>query len=260
MFKSLIFFKFIMSRTKGSLSSFHTFQMATEGEKMYLRLLTFSLGPTMDVLHLFFETKVLKGFKFYMFLNQHKHVLFHQFIPKVPCCECKSISLAAPGRCQYMNTSQFYTLYERTGQIATGHEHKDCKGCLKEHCLCQYSASKKVSVDCMDISLMHVVIKTCCPVGSIPGDHNWLTKIKDIRNVLAHPASCSKDINELNDQWKTLEDNVLKYADVIASTYQKKVKTEIHALKEDTPLDHLQDVVKHSSESIQEVCFCFIYQ
>ncbi|XP_052085109.1 uncharacterized protein LOC127722254, partial [Mytilus californianus] len=227
--------------------------MDIEGRKLYFRLLALSLGPAMDVLHLYFETKVLNGLEFYMFLNQHKHVLFHQFIPKIPCCECKKISLAASSKRGNMNNNQFNTLYEPKGQIATAHEHKDCKGNIKEHCLCQYTVKQQVSVDCMDISLLHVVIKTCCPVGSIPGDPNWLNKIKDIRNTLVHHGSCSIDMNEFEDLWKTLEDNVLNHAGVVALTHKKKVKTEIQKLKEETSLDHLKEVVKHSSENIQEV-------
>ncbi|XP_052085111.1 uncharacterized protein LOC127722256 [Mytilus californianus] len=227
--------------------------MDIEGRKLYFRLLALSLGPAMDVLHLFFETKVLNGLEFYMFLNQHKHVLFHQLIPKIPCCECKKLSLVASNKRGNMNNGQFNTLYERKGQIATAHEHKDCKGDIKEHCLCQYTVKQQVSVDCMDISLMYVVIRTCCPVGSIPGDPNWLTKIKDIRNVLAHHGSCSMDMNEFEGLWKTLEDNVLNYAGVVASTHKKKVKTEIQKIKEETSLEHLKEVVKHSSENIQEV-------
>ncbi|CAC5405249.1 unnamed protein product [Mytilus coruscus] len=227
--------------------------MDIEGRKLYFRLLALSLGPAMDVLHLFFETKVLNGLELYMFLNQHKHVLFHQFIPKIPCCECKKLSLVASNKRGNMNNGQFNTLYERKGQIATAHEHKDCKGEIKEHCLCQYTVKQQVSVDCMDISLMYVVIRTCCPVGSIPGDPNWLTKIKDVRNVLAHHGSCSMDMNEFEGLWKTLEDNVLNYAGVVASTHKKKVKTEIQKIKEETSLEHLKEVVKHSSENIQEV-------
>lgn len=227
--------------------------MDIEGRKLYFRLLTLSLGPAMDVLHLYFETKVLNGLEFYMFLNQHKHVLFHQFIPKIPCCECKKLSLAASNKRGNMNNSQFNTLYEPKGQIATAHEHKDSKGDIKEYCLCQYTVKQQTSVDCMDISLMYVVIRTCCPVGSIPGDPNWLTKIKDIRNALVHHGTCSMEINEFESLWKALEDNVLNYAGVVALTHKKKVKTEIQKLKEETSLDHLKEVVKHSSENIQEV-------
>ncbi|CAG2195880.1 unnamed protein product [Mytilus edulis] len=208
----------------------------------------------MDVLHLFFETKVLNGTEFYKFLNHHKHILFHQFIPKVTCCECKYLSLAAQFKRGSLNANQFDKLYIRqTVQIVKGHEHKDSNDEIKQHCLCQYSAEQQINVDCMDISLMHAVIKACCPVGSIPGDPNTLFQIKQIRNKLVHHGSCSMDINEFEDHWKSLEKCVLKYARMVATSYERKVKSEIQRLKEETSIYHLREVVRHSSETIQEV-------
>lgn len=109
-------------------------------EKYYMRLLTFIIGPATEVLQLYFEIKVLNSLDFFIFLDNHKHVLFHELYPSILCCECKTLPLADPQKKCCLTGTHFDSLFETDeGQEVKDHKRKEGRQ-IKQLCFCSISA------------------------------------------------------------------------------------------------------------------------
>lgn len=220
--------------------------------QFYIRLMTFIIGPATKTLHLFFEIKVLNSLDFFIFLEKHKHILFHELYPTIPCCECTHVSLAASLKKGRLNSTQFELLFE-TDNGQEDQDHKRTKGQqTKQLCLCGVSAKRTATVDVMDITLVSAVVKSCCPPGSISGHPSWIKNIKETRNYIAHCPSNKITKAEFDKHFAVTEQAVLKLASVIGPVVLKMVKDQISIFK-NSELSTIKDIIKNSNENIRQV-------
>ncbi|XP_052062686.1 uncharacterized protein LOC127702511 isoform X2 [Mytilus californianus] len=228
-------------------------------EEYYLRLLTFVIGPATEVLQLYFEIKVLNSLDFFIFLENHKHVLFHELYPSIPCCECKQLSLAAPRKKCRLTDTQFDTLFETDeGQEVQDHKRKHGHT-IKQLCLCSVSAKRTTSVDLMDITLLASVVKSCCKPGSISGNPIWITDIKKTRNFIAHSPKNKITKSEFDQKFGLVEQSVLNIASVVGPVFLKMIKDQISIFKNSnlsTIID--KDLKRNINDSIYKILEIFV--
>ena len=85
--------------------------MDDEEREHFTKLLTFTFGISLDVLHLYFEIKILDKEEFFLFLDRCKHVLFHALHPAASCCECRSGSTVLSNKPARLFPNQFNLLF-----------------------------------------------------------------------------------------------------------------------------------------------------
>ncbi|CAC5404539.1 unnamed protein product [Mytilus coruscus] len=157
-----------------------------EGKQRLLQLLAFSTGPAIDVVQDYFEVKIIQQFRdFEQFLNdpQNKHQLFHKHYPKIPCCGCMPISIAAPYKRGCWGNQQFAKLYDEHGTVTAGHE-KITRSQISQYCLCKVSAQKSVKVTDIDITLLNAIMQHCYPLHITSKISRWMKDIKEVRGDL----------------------------------------------------------------------------
>lgn len=240
--------------TKISFSCRILSKMAEDEEKKkehFIRLLTFITGPATETLHLYFEIKVLKSLDFFIFLDNHKHILVHQLHQSTKCCECKTGDIKQISR---LTPVQFDLLFE-TDERREINGHKRTKGPeIIQICLCSISAKRTTTVDLMDISLMSAVLNSCCPPGSISGNPKWIKDIKETRNLIAHSPSDKISKSEYVQKFTLIEKSVLKIADVIGPVFLKMTKENISSFKDsDLSIIINKDLKKNSNDNIRQV-------
>lgn len=214
--------------------------------KLYLQLWSFTTGPAVDVMYLYFEVKVLINTTFESFLNDphNKHKLFHQCFPTIPCCQCANMSLAAPKKKGCLDIQQFDKLYSNS--VSPQPKHKKFKGSkVDQHCLCQYSAKLSITVDQLDISLFSSMVQHCCPsqMNSL-----WRQNIKNVRNFLAHVGNYQVEDQDFKIHWKTLEVSTLGFAGEMGKTCEKMFRNEILQIQ-NSSTDRLEELIEKSSEN-----------
>ncbi|XP_076105116.1 uncharacterized protein LOC143073446 isoform X2 [Mytilus galloprovincialis] len=217
----------------------------------YLKLLSFVFGISTDVIHHYFEIRILNTLTFHMFLNNNKHILFHEYIPTVQCCQCFLLSVAAPNKRGCLRKDQFSSLFDSSGPAAPNHAKKSIHGSVSQYCLCSLSPVSNVSIDVMDITLVCALVRKCCP--SIPGNPVWLETIRDTRNYLVHLPSGQLSSQEFENRWIILETAVINIAGVIGTTYQKTTRKHIAGLKMDTlSLEGVKDIIKDINDEAKQ--------
>lgn len=220
--------------------------------KQYLKLLSFVVGISTDVVHHYFEIRILDTLTFETFLNREKHVLFHEHIPTIKCCQCALLSLAAQHKRCFLTKSQFSLLFDSNGPVEPNHEKRSRSGTVLEYCLHSYSAVRNVSVDVMDITLVCEIVRKCCP--SIPGNPSWLKAIRKTRNDLFHLSSGQLSTQEFEKEWKILATAVIQIAGVIGTSYQTTIRKQIAELKNDIlALDVVKDIIKDINVEAKQV-------
>lgn len=218
----------------------------------YLKLLSFVFGISTDVIHHYFEIRILNTLTFHMFLNNNKHILFNEYIPTVQCCQCFHLSVAAPNKRGCLKKDQFSSLFDSSGPAAPNHAKKSIHGSVSQYCLCSLSPVSNVSIDVMDITLVCALVRKCCP--SIPGNPVWLETIRDTRNYLVHLPSGQLSSQEFENRWIILETAVINIAGVIGTTYQKTTRKHIAGLKMDTlSLEGVKDIIKDINDEAKQV-------
>ncbi|OPL32928.1 hypothetical protein AM593_03469, partial [Mytilus galloprovincialis] len=123
----------------------------------YVKLVTFTLGICMKVLHTYFEQNILNAkdhLEFHMFLDENKHNLFHECYPKVECCTCSLNCRAPPSKKGGLTKNQFMLLFECGPLIEIDHYKTGNHNEITKECLCRIIAKRSNDVDCMDITLM----------------------------------------------------------------------------------------------------------
>ncbi|VDI62710.1 nuclear receptor subfamily 1 group F member 4 [Mytilus galloprovincialis] len=222
-----------------------------EERQWYIQLLAFSYGPAIEILHLFFENKLLQNSSFIQFLDdtRNKHILFHEFKPTVQCCECINLSLAAAHKRGHLFKSQFDLLYIDT--CSSPPNHVQWRGKLiTQHCLCKYSAKTSVSIEDVDISLLYAIVNNCC---SLPSQLlSWIKDLKEVRNILVHLGNGHIAETNYKIQWNTLQIACLGLAGIIGNSFVRVFLREIERLT-DCSIDALKDIVKKSKENLSEL-------
>ncbi|XP_071173118.1 uncharacterized protein [Mytilus edulis] len=232
-----------------------------EGEEKkkeyHIRLLTFLIGPATETLHLFFEIKVLNSLDFFIFLEKHKHTLFHEFHSAVPCCECDASCIGDSQKRACLNRSQFNLLFEtddkRECQCLTKKQRKH----IKQLCLCGVSAKRTSTVDEMDITLLSAVFKTCCPAGSISGNPKWIEDIRDTRNYIYHCPSDKMTKSEFDRRFAIVEQSVFNLASVVGPVFSKMMKGQISFFK-NSDLSTIKEFIRSSNDSILQIVESFV--
>ena len=197
-----------------------------EEREHYSKLLSFMFEISLNVLHLYFEIKILDKEEFFIFIDRCKHVLFHALHPRVSCCECRNKSIPLSVKPPRLCSAQFNSLVDIEDSTLQCLHNK-----TGQHCLCKYSASRSVKVDSLDILLVYAIIKICCP--SIHGNPQWIKDIKDTRNFLAHTTNFRLAKDEYDTWLAIVENATLALAKVISSTFYKMIQKQISDFKKD---------------------------
>ena len=167
-----------------------------EDREHYTKLFRFTFGISLDVLHLYFEIKILDKEEFFVFLGRCKHIMFHALHPAESCCECRSGSTVLSNPPARLYPNQFNLLFKSENPTIWCHHKIAENNETNQHCLCNYSASRSVNVDNLDISLVYAIINVCC--SSIHGNPQSIKDVKDTRNFLAHKSNCQLTKIEYN--------------------------------------------------------------
>ena len=224
-------------------------KMDDEGREYYNKLLTFTCRISLDVLHLYFEIKILDKEEFFLFLDRRKHVLFHARHPAVSCCECRNGSITLSQKSPRLYPEQFNLLFDIENSTLQCLHNK-----TNQHCLCKYSASRSVNVDSMDISLVYAIVKICCP--SIHGNPQWIKDVKDTRNFLAHKSNCQLTKDEYDTWLAFVENATLDLAKVVSLRLWKMTQNQISDFKKDKLSSNtVTDILASSNDEICKVRF-----
>jgi hypothetical protein len=226
--------------------------MDDEEIEHYTKLLTFTFGISLDVLHHYFEIRVLDKEEFFFFLDRCKHVLFHALHPTESCCECRNGSIPLSKKLPTLYPDQFNSLFDIENSTLQSLHNKTV-----QHCLCKYSASRSVTVDSLDISLVYAIVKTCC--ASLHGNPQWIKDVKDTRNFLAHTNNCRLTKDEYDTRLNTVEKATLDLAKVVSPTFLKMIQKQISDFKKDVPSSNtVKDILESSNDDVCKVRFLML--
>ena len=226
--------------------------MGDEEREYYTKLFRFTLGISIDVLHLYFEIKILDKEEFFLFVDRCKHVLFHARHPAVSCCECRNGAITLSQKSPRLYPEQFNLLFDINNSTLQCLHNKTV-----QHCLCKYSASRSVTVDSLDISLVYAIIKTCCT--SIHGDPQWIKDVKNTRNFLAHKNNCRLTKDEYDTWLNTVEKATLDLANIVSSIFLKMIQKQISDFKKDKLSSNtVKDILASSNDDVCKVRFLIL--
>ncbi|VDH90795.1 Hypothetical predicted protein [Mytilus galloprovincialis] len=221
----------------------------------YMKLLTFTLGIGMEVLHQYFEQKILQSMDFYVFVEKYKHYLFHECFPTVQCCECSQMQLAAQSKRGCLNEIQFQLLFEIAPPSKLDHYKKGRNNTIVKDCLCRIDAKRSNEVDCMDITLMCAIIKSCLINNntSIYGNPRFLETIKETRNFLAHSTDLRIAKSEFDTRWDKTEHAVIEIASVVGNYFLKLQKRKIDAFKDnELSMENIKTIIDNNADEVKK--------
>ena len=222
-------------------------KMDDEGREYYNKLLTFTCRISLDVLHLYFEIKILDKEEFFLFLDRCKHVLFHALHPAVFCCECRNEPITLPQKPPRLYSKQFNLLFDIENSTLQSHHNNTIR-----HCSCKYSASRSVKVDSLDISLVYAIVKICCP--TIYRNPQWIKNVKNTRNFLAHKCDCRITKDEYDTWLPVVENATLYLAKVVCSKLCKMTQQLISDFKKDKlSSNRVKDILASSNDDVCKV-------
>ncbi|XP_052062379.1 deoxynucleoside triphosphate triphosphohydrolase SAMHD1-like [Mytilus californianus] len=227
-----------------------------EKERLYGRLQQFYDEIVMLVVHIYFEREFLQNGDLNTFLQnkQHKHALFHEFFPKTKCCECKGAAQKPSERKVCLGKYQFNKLY--VSSVTEVSNHKEKKGSIiTQHCLCKFQPRQQVKVEDLDIILVYAIHSSCFGAVSPPGDPQLFSKIKDIRNDIAHVGrGDALSLEDFNAKWDILEQSSLEIAKLTCESHQQGIKKQITNLNASNDLfDKIKAAAKDASTEIKEI-------
>ncbi|CAC5411640.1 unnamed protein product [Mytilus coruscus] len=195
------------------------------------------------------DVKFFYGRETAAFTNKHK--LFHEHYPKIPCCGCIPISIAAPFKRGCLGNQQFAKLYDVNGTVTAGHE-KTRRSQISQHCLCKVSAQKSVKVTDLDITLLNAIIQHCCPLHTTSKISRWMIDIKEVRNTFSHWTEGKLDKNLFDLTWKKLETATLECAGDIGHACVKIFKMAIDQITTCSVADLRESILK-TTDNLSEV-------
>jgi hypothetical protein len=223
--------------------------MDDEEREHYTKLFRFTFGISLDVLHHYFEIRVLDKEEFFVFLDRCKHVLFHALHLAVSCCEpeCRNGSFPLSQKSPRLYLDQFNLLFNIENSTLQSHHNKTI-----QHCPYKYSASRSVKVDSLDISLVYATVKICCP--SIHGNPQWIKNVKNTRNFLAHKCDCRITKDEYDTWLPVVENATLDLAKVVCSKLCKMTQQLISDFKKDKmSSNRVKDILASSNDDVCKV-------
>lgn len=218
----------------------------------YTKLLKFTLGIGMDVLHHYFEQKILNSVDFFLFLEKNKHCLFHECYPKLQCCECSKDNLVSSKKGS-LNESQFKLLFDIATVTKMDHYQIGINNEIIKDCLCRFDAKRSNDVDCMDITLMCAIINSCLN-KSIHGHPDNFKTIKNTRNVLSHAPGQRISESEFKKLWTETEQAILEIAKTVGNYFAKDTKRKIDAFKKDElSVEKIVEIMESNADIVKKV-------
>lgn len=218
----------------------------------YTKLLTFTLGIGMDVLHHYFEQKILNTMDFFLFIEKYKHCLFHECYPKLQCCECSKNWLVTSKK-GGLTKIQFQLLFDIASPTKKDHYQTGRNNEIIKECLCRFDAKRSNDVDCMDITLMCAIINSCLN-KSIHGHPDNFKTIKNTRNFLSHAPGKHISESEFKTLWTETEQAILEIASTVGNYFAKVMKRKIDAFKkEKLSMEKIIEIMESNADIIKKV-------
>ncbi|CAC5356902.1 unnamed protein product [Mytilus coruscus] len=225
-----------------------------EGKQRLLQLLAFTTGPAIDVVQQYFEFKIIRqGTDFEDYLNdpQNKHKLFHERYPKLPCCGCVPISIAAPSKRGCLGYQQFSKLYDENGTVTAGHERTNGSQ-ISQHCICKVSAQKSIKVIDIDLTLLNAIIQHCCSLHITTKIARWMKVIKEVRDIISHWPEGQLEKNMFDQTWKKLKTATLQCAGDIGHSSVRIFQMTIDLITT-CSVDDLGERILQTTDKLSEV-------
>ncbi|VDI00446.1 Hypothetical predicted protein [Mytilus galloprovincialis] len=225
-----------------------------EGKQRLLQLLAFTTGPAIDVVQQYFEFKIIRqGTDFEDYLNdpQNKHKLFHERYPKIPCCGCIPISIAAPSKRGCLGYQQFSKLYDENGTVTVGHEQTNGSQ-ISQHCICKVSAQNSIKVIDIDLTLLNAIIQHCCPLHITTKISRWMKAIKEVRDTISHWPKGQLEKNMFDQTWKKLKTATLQCAGDIGHSSVRVFQMTIDLITT-CSVDDLRERILQTTDKLSEV-------
>lgn len=222
----------------------------------YMKLLIFTLGIGMDVLHNYFEQKILNAMDFYLFLEKYKHNLFHECFPKVQCCECSQNLIVSSSKSGGLNKSQFQLLFDILPPTEKDHYKTGRHNEILMDCLCRIDAKRSNEVDCMDITLMCAVITSCFinQKTAIHGNPRHLDTVKQTRNFLAHSPDIRISEDDFKRLWAETEQAILGIASAVGNYFAKANKRKIDDFKgKELSMENIKGIAESNPDDVMKV-------
>lgn len=202
---------------------------SAKGSWYYAKLRTLTLEIGMEVLHHYFEQKILNDSTFWRFLDENKHYLFHACYPNVKCCECSNSMLVSSSKKESLSKIQFDLLFVTVPPSERNHCQTGRQIVKKQNCLCKFEANKNNELDCMDITLMWAILNSVFYKNqrSIHGNPTDFETIKKTRNFLAHESSQHITEPEFNSKWDETEKAISDIAKTVGNYFAKTIKRKV---------------------------------
>lgn len=185
-----------------------------------------------------FLNKQLQPDNFRTFLLNRKHLLFHLYCNRRPCCACSRNENIRPQ--QVVNQVQFDLLYVKG---------KNTCNVVSNNHSCIYSASPTVKVSELDVTLAIKILKNCFSNSLNLHELQSVDDIRKIRNDIAHTA-INSDISE-NDfcrMWSVLEKAALKLAKAFDQEYFNDIKSKMRQQRDRRILATSEDYKVYSKQ------------
>ncbi|XP_052062371.1 uncharacterized protein LOC127702279 [Mytilus californianus] len=104
----------------------------------------------------------------------------------------------------------------------------------------------------MDITLIYIVVRTCCPPGTVSGNPKWIKDIKNARNELAHCSNPKVTETEFKNIFDRSEQCVLNIANVVGRQVLKMIKDQISFFKR-SDISTVQEFIKSSNDTFIQI-------
>lgn len=145
------------------------------------------------------------------------------------CCGCEGF----PDNSNRPNLTktQFSVLYKIDSTKHNQSHKKFQNGKTAQVCMCSWTPRSDINTSVLDISLAHIVIKSC---GKFElGADTWIETITDIRNEIFHKSDIKAlSRNVFENSWEKLVSSVGGLTKLISEEYSSEVQYRIDKLKD----------------------------
>lgn len=225
-------------------------------DRKFLQLFMFAHKLALPVIRTFFVYNVLDCTEynkdFTVYLDICKHTLYHLAVD-VKCCQCDSNLIFTKATCRITMTqfSQMYTIDRSKSK------HYRNRGSQSTQCMCGVTVKNTCSLQDLDLSLIHIVLKSALQDQKHNKYVTWLNMIIRQRNELCHVDSLTKwTESDIQTMWGYLQSAVLGLASCISQIpdYKECIEMQIDLLKvADYGLTDIQPVIQTIKTEMQTI-------
>lgn len=158
------------------------------------------------------------------------------------CCGC--VSFPDNSNRPNLTKTQFSVLYKIDSTKHNPSHKRFQSGKTAQVCMCSWSPRPNINTSVLDISLAHIVIKSC---GKFElGADTWIETITDIRNEIFHKSDIKAlSKNDFENSWEKLVGSVEGLSKLISEEYSSEVQYRIDKLKDRVIISRVKLNLEH---------------